>query len=95
MHATLRRSQTKFDSWQGHWFDDAEVTRSGGGLQSRFDSRQRLDATICSFGMALQIDFEPLAVLTREERVRLSVTDDFPLDGIPLEFAAQTHRDVR
>ena len=42
-HATLRRSQTRFDSWRGHSFDrSSRVCRAHGGLRSRragFDSR--------------------------------------------------------
>lgn len=43
----------------------------------------------------LHVDLVPLATLSREERAGLSVADDLALRGIPLEFAAQTHRDVR
>ena len=41
-HATLRRSKTRFDSWQGHCAPSPRVCRTHGGLRSRkagFDSR--------------------------------------------------------
>ena len=41
-HATLRRSKTRFDSWQGHSAPSPRVWRTHGGLRSRkagFDSR--------------------------------------------------------
>jgi hypothetical protein len=41
-HATLRRSKTRFDSWQGHSAPSPRVCRTHGGLRSRkagFDSR--------------------------------------------------------
>src|SRR5262249_18566323 len=44
---------------------------------------------------SLHIDLEPLAVFTAEERVRLRVAEDFALDWIPVDLAAQTHGDVR
>lgn len=34
------------------------------------------------------IDFKTLAVFTREERVRLSIADDFTLGRVPVEFPA-------
>ncbi len=51
---------------------------------------------IIGLGMSLasHIDFESLAVFAGEERVGLGIADDFSLDGIPLQFAAQAHRNV-
>ena len=35
-HTTLRRSRTRFNSWQGHFINDAEARRHSDCLQSSF-----------------------------------------------------------
>ena len=69
-HATLRRSKTRFDSWQGHSLLSPRVWRTHGGLRSRkagFDSRVGGSA-------AVGIDERPRGVTDAHTTLRRSKT---------------------
>src|SRR5437763_10745272 len=89
-HATLRRSKTRFDSWQGHSALSPRVWRTHGGLRSRkagFDSRVGDSAAVRFPSRSSGCDGRARDPAKVEAQVRLLARTWPPDEGVEAERA--------
>ena len=93
-HATLRRSKTRFDSWQGHWPPSPRVCRTHGGLRSRkagFDSRVGGSRAVLFRSLSSECDGRAHDLAKVGDQVRF-LARTWPCDGLSSAQGAGARR---